>query len=270
MKRRIIAGILCMVLSFSMVGCSKEDKKNDDKEIHEEEKNVLSENQKEALKKEDLPLDYEKLDAIQQIAIGNIGCMMDYIEEKYGKEFEYVAYYMDDTFFEEPYMEVYAKDDEEQRIVEIDTEGYDENKRAIYKDNYLELMATDEYQQAIEDYIKENAPETEFKVFSEVDSVKDSDEEILAKASGSTYILMVNPFGSKDEAKQFADKVIKFMHEKNPVDPIGVYYNMQTEEQFNDTHIGAVDGDFAHASCEYKITSWSGDNDYTYVEIKEK
>ena len=166
---------------------------------------------------------------------------MDYIEEKYGKEFEYVAYYMDGSYMEDPYMEVYAKDDEEQRTVCIETEGYDENKRAIYKDNYLELMSTDEYQQAIEDYIKELIPSAEVCVRSRVDKVDEGDGDILSRTDGSTYIGIVNCFSSVEEAKGFADNVITYLNEKNKDTPLSIYVYVQTKEDFDDTYIGSFD-----------------------------
>lgn len=269
MKCKILILALCVFLSVPMQSCSMSRDKADEEtgtaseKVEQEEKVVLSDKQKKILADKGLSTNYDELTIPQQLAIGNIGVMLDYIEDKYDKEFVFDEYFSDEFYMQKPYMTVYAADDEQKRIVTIEEDYITDDKRIVWKDNYAELMAADEYQQAIEEYIRENIPGVEVKVLSEVDSVEAGDGDILSRAAGSSYIFMVDPFDTQDEAEEFARGLIQHLNDMKNDKAIGVYYYMQTSEQYDKVYFVSVN-DFLHNSSyvtyEYRITSYNNNN----------
>ena len=269
MHNRII--IFLLSISMLVTGCGVKPTKNIKEKPTEsveqkEEKVVLNDRQKQILKEEGLPQDYEELQIKQQIAILNIENMLEYIEEKYNKEFVYSTYYSDALYMESPYMEVYAADDEEKRLITIEVAGHTEDKKVIYKDDYREIMATEEYQEAIAQLIKDCGVDTEVRVYSLIDDLSDGEGDILPRVQSSNYVCMVNPFSSKEEAAAMAKKVLLELEKRN-AKGIAIYYYIQTEDQYNRSNYGTYSNFIRrNVSYEYRITSY---DNYNTVEIEE-
>ena len=91
MKRKMIALLACLLL---LGACQQTDKLPEQESL--EVKGELTDRQKEILALEKLPTNYEELSYRQREAIQAIEEMLTYIEDKYGKPFDYVAYYEPD------------------------------------------------------------------------------------------------------------------------------------------------------------------------------
>lgn len=251
MRRRIILFSAVVLALSAFSACKKNDtalvtSEATSKEVTKEI--VLTEEQKEILREAGLPEDYDQLDAMQQINIRNIGSMLDYIEDKYHKDFVFYKYYADSTGSISPSMEVYPAGDKE-HIVTIKLE------EESYTDNYLELLSTREYEEAISTYIRENFPKTDFQVFSSVNSLEEGDGDILMRAQATSYVLMVNPFQSQEEALKAATGLIDYLKEKNGNKAVGIYYYMQIREQYEKNYISSATDSFKDLIYEYRISS---------------
>ncbi|MBE5920426.1 MAG: hypothetical protein E7272_11370 [Pseudobutyrivibrio ruminis] len=256
MKRKIYFLLACITMACMLSACSAKTAKQDEEvvETKQEEEVVLSEKQKKILKEAGLPQNYDELDAMQQINIRNIGLMLDYIENKYDKEFEFYKFYADSTGLETPSLEVYPVDDSE-CIVTVKTVTKSDSKKVTYTDDYMELQATSEYEQAVKNCIAERFQDAEFEVFSTINSMEEGERDVLSKASAVTYVCMVDPFEKEEDALKAAEEVINYIKEKNGNKPLGIYYYMQTEEQFNQTYITSADDDFSDVEYKYRMTT---------------
>lgn len=265
MKKKIYFILACLAMACMLGACSSKNEKQDEEavEMKQDEEIVLSEKQKNILKEAGLPQNYDELDAMQQINIRNIGAMLDYIENKYDKEFEFYKFYSDSTGFQTPSLEVYPIDDSE-CIVTIECVIESDSKKVTYTDDYLELQLTSEYEQEIRNCIKDKFPQTEFEVFSTIDLLE-GEGNALSRASATTYICMVDPFEKEEDALKAAEEVINYVKEKNGNKPLGIYYYMQTEEQFNHTYVTSANDDFSDVEYKYRITTTN-----SYSKIEEK
>lgn len=266
MKRKIYFILACITMAFMLGACSAKTEKQDEEVVEpkQDEEVVLSEKQKKILKEAGLPQNYDELDAMQQINIRNIGLMLDYIENKYDKEFEFYKFYADSTGFEAPSLEVYPVDDSE-CIVTVKSVTKSDSKKVTYTDDYLELQSMTEYEQEIRNCIKDKFPETEYEVFSTINILEEGEGGALSRASATTYICMVDPFEKEEDALKAAEEVISYIQDKNGNKPNGVYYYMQTEEQFNHTYVTSANDDFSDVEYKYRITT---NNSYSKIEEK--
>jgi len=265
MKKKIYFILACLAMACMLGACSAKNEKQDEEvvEMKQDEEIVLSEKQKNILKEAGLPQNYDELDAMQQINIRNIGAMLDYIENKYDKEFEFYKFYFDSIGFQTPSLEAYPIDDSE-CIVTIECVIESDSKKVTYTDDYLELQLTSEYEQEIRNCIKDKFPQTEFEVFSTIDLLEE-EGNALSRASATTYICMVDPFEKEEDALKAAEEVINYVKEKNGNKPLGIYYYMQTEEQFNHTYVTSANDDFSDVEYKYRITTTN-----SYSKIEEK
>ena len=76
---------------------------------------------------------------------------------------------------------------------------------------------------------------------------------------------MVDPFEKEEDALKAAEEVISYIQDKNGNKPNGVYYYMQTEEQFNHTYVTSANDDFSDVEYKYRITT---NNSYSKIENK--
>lgn len=149
MRKKIIILCLFFVISIIFSGCSIPNMiLNNRAEIH---KYSLTARQKQILKKEGLPLDYEKLNDTQKSAIECIEDIFQYLDKTYPKEkFEYSGYVPYSTLepehliVESQYGEVTVN-----RYVSTDSPGFPSS----YDDDFKDVKAADIYATVVDDYL---------------------------------------------------------------------------------------------------------------------
>lgn len=149
MKKKIIILCLLFVISIIFSGCSIPNMiLNNRAESH---KYSLTARQKQILKQEGLPLDYEKLNDSQKSAIECIEDIFQYLDKTYPKEkFEYSGYVPYSTLepehliVESQYGEVTVN-----RYVSTDLP----NDPPTFKDDFKDVKAADIYATVVDDYL---------------------------------------------------------------------------------------------------------------------
>ena len=149
MKRKVFILCLLFVMSVIFGGCSIPNLILNNKT--ESYKYSLTARQKQILKQEGLPLDYEKLDDTQKSAIECIEDIFKYLDKTYPKEkFEYSGYVPYSTLepehliVESQYGEVTVN-----RYVSTDSP----NDPPTFKDDFKTVKAADIYATVIDDYL---------------------------------------------------------------------------------------------------------------------
>lgn len=149
MKRNLFILCLLFVMSFIFGGCSIPNLiLNNKTESH---KYTLTARQKQILKQEGLPLDYEKLNDTQKSAIECIEDIFKYLDKTYPKEkFEYSGYAPysilepEHLIVESQYGEVTVN-----RYVSTDSP----NDPPTFKDDFKDVKAADIYATVVDDYL---------------------------------------------------------------------------------------------------------------------
>lgn len=149
MRKKIIILCLFFVISIIFSGCSIPNMiLNNRAESH---KYSLTARQKQILKQEGLPLDYEKLNDTQKSAIECIEDIFQYLDKTYPKEkFEYSGYVPYSTLepehliVESQYGEVAVN-----RYVSTDSPGFPSS----YDDDFKDVKAADIYATVVDDYL---------------------------------------------------------------------------------------------------------------------
>lgn len=149
MRKKIIIFCLFFVISIIFSGCSIPNMiLNNRAESH---KYSLTARQKQILKQEGLPLDYEKLNDTQKSAIECIEDIFQYLDKTYPKEkFEYSGYVPYSTLepehliVESQYGEVTVN-----RYVSTDSPGFPSS----YDDDFKDVKAADVYATVVDDYL---------------------------------------------------------------------------------------------------------------------
>lgn len=149
MKRKLFILCLLFVMSVIFGGCSIPNLiLNNKTESH---KYTLTARQKQILKQEGLPLDYEKLNDTQKSAIDSIEDIFKYLDKIYPKEkFEYSGYVPYSTLepehliVESQYGEVTVN-----RYVSTDSP----NDPPTFKDDFKDVKAADIYATVVDDYL---------------------------------------------------------------------------------------------------------------------
>ena len=149
MKRKLFILCLLFVMSVIFGGCSIPNLiLNNKTESH---KYTLTARQKQILKQEGLPLDYEKLNDTQKNAIDSIEDIFKYLDKTYPKEkFEYSGYVPysslepEHLIVESQYGEVTVN-----RYVSTDSP----NDPPTFKDDFKDVKAADIYATVVDDYL---------------------------------------------------------------------------------------------------------------------
>ena len=149
MKRKLFILCLLFVMSVIFGGCSIPNLiLNNKTESH---KYTLTARQKQILKQEGLPLDYEKLNDTQKSAIECIEDIFKYLDKTYPKEkFEYLGYVPYSTLepehliVESQYGEVTVN-----RYVSTDLP----NELPTFEDDFKDVKAADIYATVVDDYL---------------------------------------------------------------------------------------------------------------------
>ena len=176
---------------------------------------VLNERQQEICMKEGMKTEYSLLSDEQKEAIIKIDLLLNYLEEKYDKEFIYENFLLDASTNS---LIARAKDDSYRRDISASMDWIED--KYVYSDTYeVEVVFSDKYKECVEEYISEQLPDAEFFTDVSVDSVDDDElarEDIYKHATSvSVSIVMANCFSSEDENIDFLKKTGSWMMDGN-------------------------------------------------------
>lgn len=240
MKRKLFVLCLLFVMSVIFGGCSIPNLiLNNKTESH---KYTLTARQKQILKQEGLPLDYEKLNDTQKSAIECIEDIFKYLDKTYPKEkFKYSGYVPYSTLepehliVESQYGEVTVN-----RYVSTDSP----NDPPTFKDDFKDVKAADVYATVVDDYLAKKYDIDDYCVIAYVSNYfgKKYDIKTITKECYNTNVsVYVNGKVGLKTFKMITTDLIDYMKEntgKNIVSADIYFINssdfsMDLPEEFN-------------------------------------
>lgn len=196
MKRKVFILCLLFVMSVIFGGCSIPNLILTNKT--ESYKYSLTARQKQILKQEGLPLDYEKLDDMQKSAIECIEDIFKYLDKTYPKEkFEYSGYVPYSTLepehliVESQYGEVTVN-----RYVSTDSP----NEPPTFEDDFKDVKAADIYATVVDDYLAKKYDTDKYLVDVSVSKYLDDTfdpKTITQNCNGCVYLYVDDSLGLK-------------------------------------------------------------------------
>lgn len=240
MKRKLFTLCLLLVMSVIFGGCSIPNLILNNKT--ENHKYTLTARQKQILKQEGLPLDYEKLNDTQKSAIECIEDIFKYLDKTYPKEkFEYSGYVPYSTLepehliVESQYGEVTVN-----RYVSTDSP----NDPPTFKDDFKDVKAADIYATVVDDYLAKKYDIDDYCVIAYVSNYfgKKYDIKTITKECYNTNVsVYVNGKVGLKTFKMITTDLIDYMKEntgKNIVSADIYFINssdfsMDLPEEFN-------------------------------------
>lgn len=184
----------------------------------------LTARQKQILKQEGLPLDYEELDDTQKSAIECIEDIFKYLDKTYPKEkFEYSGYVPYSTLepehliVESQYGEVTVN-----RYVSTDSP----NDPPTFKDDFKDVKAADIYATVVDDYLAKKYDTDKYLVDVSVSKYLDDtfDTKTIAQNCNGCVSVYVDDSVGRKIFENIGKDVINFM--KSKTGKIGVYSNI--------------------------------------------
>lgn len=222
MKRKLFILCLLFVMSVIFGGCSIPNLiLNNKTESH---KYTLTARQKQILKQEGLPLDYEELDGSQKNAIDSIEDIFKYLDKTYPKEkFEYSGYVPYSTLepehliVESQYGEVTVN-----RYVST----YLPNFPSSFDDNFKTVKAADVYATVVDDYLAKKYDTDKYLVDVSVSKYLDDtfDTKTIAQNCYGCVSVYVDDSVGRKIFENIGKDVINFM--KSKTGKMGVYSNI--------------------------------------------
>ena len=207
MKRKVFILCLLYVMSVIFGGCSIPNLILTNKT--ESYKYSLTARQKQILKQEGLPLDYEKLNDTQKSAIECIEDIFKYLDKTYPKEkFEYSGYVPYSTLepehliVESQYGEVTVN-----RYVSTDSP----NEPPTFEDDFKDVKAADIYATVVDDYLAKKYDTDKYLVDVSVSKYLDDTfdpKTITQNCNGCVYLYVDDSLGLKifkDISKDLVD-----------------------------------------------------------------
>lgn len=207
MKRKVFILCLLFVMSVIFGGCSIPNLILNNKT--ESYKYSLTARQKQILKQEGLPLDYEKLDDMQKSAIECIEDIFKYLDRTYPKEkFEYSGYVPYSTLepehliVESQYGEITVN-----RYVSTDSP----NEPPTFEDDFKDVKAADIYATVVDDYLAKKYDTDKYLVDVSVSKYLDDTfdpKTITQNCNGCVYLYVDDSLGLKifkDISKDLVD-----------------------------------------------------------------
>ena len=222
MKRKVFILCLLFVMSVIFGGCSIPNLILNNKT--ESYKYSLTARQKQILKQEGLPLDYEELDDTQKSAIECIEDIFKYLDKTYPKEkFEYSGYVPYSTLepehliVESQYGEVTVN-----RYVSTDSP----NDPPTFKDDFKDVKAADIYATVVDDYLAKKYDTDKYLVDVSVSKYLDDtfDTKTIAQNCNGCVSVYVDDSVGRKIFENIGKDVINFM--KSKTGKIGVYSNI--------------------------------------------
>lgn len=196
-----------------------------------EQKIVLNERQIKILEEAELPTVYDELPLSQKSAIESIEDFLVYLEDKYGETFCYDGY-VPDGFGEREHIIAYAESDSRKRTVTA-YRKYEDGK-FIYEDDYQNILAEEDYKNALKAFINQYLDEKDYKLFVEIDEVKEgwTQESVVESVEATNLIFYCNKSKNIDEfIKLYGD----WMKDKCNGMPSETSFIIQDRENFNET-----------------------------------
>ena len=194
--RRLRLLCLAVVLAVLCVGCGSQSTSNPGGaavsiENDKGEAYMLNQRQKDILREQGLPTDYESLTVIQKSAIEAIEDMLSYLEQKYHITVQYDSY-------------VSSGGGETEHLVASCDAGLITvyrrlvNNTFVYEDNYLSLTAVPLYEKAIDDFLAGKMGEENIRIFSTLtDTEAGADEgNILSKTTATSIVFAAGDFSN--------------------------------------------------------------------------
>lgn len=240
MKRKLFILCLLFVMSVIFGGCSIPNLiLNNKTESH---KYTLTARQKQILKQEGLPLDYEELDGSQKNAIDSIEDIFKYLDKTYPKEkFEYSGYVPysslepEHLIVESQYGEVTVN-----RYVSTDSP----NDPPTFKDDFKDVKAADIYATVVDDYLAKKYDIDDYCVIVYVSNYfgKNYDIKRITKECYNTNVsVYVNGKVGLKTFKMITTDLIDYMKENtgNNIVSADIYFinssdfSMNLPEEFN-------------------------------------
>ena len=204
-----------------------------------QEQVVLNERQKNILKEEGLPTDYEKLTPTQKMAIVSMEEMLQYADEKYGKTFCYAGYVAAGAVDDEHTI-AYPSDGDElkERFTITKTESG-------YEDNYINIVANEDFFKYLSNNIEPFLNGAEAKILGTItktslNKVPDDLTEFDGNVESSTMIFIDGKTFDENNVKEFETAVTDFMNEHKLYSTVQVIVlkegNLQgiTEDNYTD------------------------------------
>ena len=222
MKRKVFILCLLFVMSVIFGGCSIPNLILNNKT--ESYKYSLTARQKQILKQEGLPLDYEELDDTQKSAIECIEDIFKYLDKIYPKEkFEYSGYVPysslepEQLIVESQYGEVTVN-----RYVSTDSP----NEPPTFKDDFKDVKAADIYATVVDDYLAKKYDTDKYLVDVSVSKYLDDtfDTKTIAQNCNGCVSVYVDDSVGRKIFENIGKDVINFM--KSKTGKIGVYSNI--------------------------------------------
>lgn len=222
MKRKVFILCLLFVMSVIFGGCSIPNLILNNKT--ESYKYSLTARQKQILKQEGLPFDYEELDDSQKSAIECIEDIFKYLDKTYPKEkFEYSGYVPYSTLepehliVESQYGEVTVN-----RYVSTDSP----NDPPTFKDDFKDVKAADIYATVVDDYLAKKYDTDKYLVDVSVSKYLDDtfDTKKIAQNGNGCVSVYVDDSVGRKIFENIGKDVINFM--KSKTGKIGVYSNI--------------------------------------------
>lgn len=222
MKRKVFIFCLLFVMSVIFGGCSIPNLILNNKT--ESYKYSLTARQKQILKQEGLPLDYEELDDTQKSAIECIEDIFKYLDKTYPKEkFEYSGYVPYSTLepehliVESQYGEVTVN-----RYVSTDSP----NDPPTFKDDFKDVKAADIYATVVDVYLAKKYDTDKYLVDVSVSKYLDDtfDTKTIAQNCNGCVSVYVDDSVGRKIFENIGKDVINFM--KSKTGKIGVYSNI--------------------------------------------
>lgn len=209
MKKKIIILCLFFVISIIFSGCSIPNMiLNNRAESH---KYSLTARQKQILKQEGLPLDYEKLNDSQKSAIECIEDIFKYLDKTYPKEkFDYLGYVPysslepEHLIVESQYGEVTVN-----RYVSTDSPGFPSS----YDDDFKTVKAADVYATVVDDYLAKKYDTDKYLVDVSVSKYLDDtfDTKTITESCNCCVYLYVDDSLGLKIFKDISKDIVDFM-----------------------------------------------------------
>ena len=260
MKRKTIILILvCTLVISALCGCAGGRKDAEDVQP-EKHTVVLTERQKQILRKRGLAEEYDQLTDSQKNAIVKIERVLTYLEDTYHDEFEYegdVSGGLDGEYVTARITDTYPA---EYVTVDISWQG----DHYEYSDNYREIMAEPEYAEQVTEFLTGYFDPSDFQVYVKISRLKEAGDSVVERAVGIPDI-MINGVYSEDKVKEAAQAYAEWIAGMAHKDGGGADFRIYQPEDFR-----KID---AYSYREYfgKDTLWlcvNVDSDQS-VEIKE-
>lgn len=218
---------------------------------------VLTNRQKQILREQGLPTEYDKLPFGKQVEIEAVENMLQYLEKRYNEKFEYKSYTPNGIFNEER-LEAISVKNKDLGIICVTREA--KKGKWVYEDDYDESMADEKYKKELFAFLDKAIPGNEAKcvIYTDV-STCDSKEKDVIEGSSS-----YNTIGLKGISPEQLEKLVKeydkWMSTKELKYSTATFFVLLKEKEFNNVSESVI-SDYIHDKKCIKCIKWYDDLD---------